>query len=178
MHKKLLILDIDETLIHASEQMLDRQSDFEVQPYCVYKRPHLNEFLDFCFVHFDVAIWTSSSKDYAHHVISHILTNNQRPVFLWSRERCTYRRNPDAYECEWLKDLKKVKRQGYQLANVIMVDDTPAKLARNYGNLVPVKSFEGQNDNELELLPKFLEKLASLEDVRKVEKRFWRATIL
>jgi len=28
--KKLLILDIDETLIHASETLLDREADFTV----------------------------------------------------------------------------------------------------------------------------------------------------
>ena len=81
MYKKLLILDIDETLIHASEKMLDRQCDFEVHPYYIYKRPYLNEFLGFCFRNFEVAIWTSSSQDYAHDVIRHIFATNQQPCF-------------------------------------------------------------------------------------------------
>lgn len=37
--KKLLILDIDETLIHATEKQLELEHDFETQWYFVYKRP-------------------------------------------------------------------------------------------------------------------------------------------
>jgi TFIIF-interacting CTD phosphatase-like protein len=177
MLSKLLILDLDETLIHATEAILDTKPDFVVHPYYVHKRPYLDVFLDYCLNHFEVAVWTSSSRDYALEVVNTIFPNVEQLAFLWSRERCTYRRNPDTYELEWLEDLKKVKRKGYSLANIIMLDDTPEKLARNYGNLIPVKSFEGNDDNELELLPKFLDKLATLDDVRKVEKRFWRNTI-
>ena len=44
---KLLILDIDETLVHATEEDLGRACDFETDWYVVYKRPHVDEFLDF-----------------------------------------------------------------------------------------------------------------------------------
>jgi RNA polymerase II subunit A small phosphatase-like protein len=43
--KKLLILDIDETLIYATEASLPRQADFLVGQYHIYKRPFLNVFL-------------------------------------------------------------------------------------------------------------------------------------
>jgi hypothetical protein len=42
--KILLILDLDETLIHASEEQLDREADFRVFGYHVYIRPHLEPF--------------------------------------------------------------------------------------------------------------------------------------
>nr|WP_052430468.1 NIF family HAD-type phosphatase [Sporocytophaga myxococcoides] len=35
----LLILDLDETVIHASKTQLDRQADFIVYNYHIYKRP-------------------------------------------------------------------------------------------------------------------------------------------
>lgn len=56
-----------------------------------------------------------------------------------------------------------------------MVDDTPSKHRRNYGNLVTVKAFIGdQQDNELLLLTTYLKQLAKESNVRKVEKRYWR----
>mgnify|MGYP002778968918 CR=1 FL=1 len=183
MTEKLLILDLDETLIYATETRLEHPPNFTLfenteQPYFVYKRPHLETFLEFCFAKFEVAIWTSSSEDYARGVVDNILTSLQKPVFVWARTRCTYQRNPETYEYEWLKNLTKLKRRGYKLENVVMVDDTPTKLAKHYGNLVPVKSFEGNDlDNELSLLPKFLEKLKTVENVRRVEKRYWRNLI-
>jgi Dullard-like phosphatase family protein len=180
MSQKLLILDLDETLIYATEQPLEHKADFVLfentaTPYFVYKRPCLDSFLEFCFAHFQVAIWTSSAEDYAQGIVDNILLPSQQPKFVWARKRCTYRRNLETYEYEWLKNLSKVKRHGYKLENVIMIDDTPAKLAKNYGNLVPVKPFEGNLlDNELNVLPRFLEKLAKVENIKRVEKRYWR----
>ena len=46
---KLLILDLDETLIFATERPLTREADFRVGPYHVYGRPGLADFLDQCF---------------------------------------------------------------------------------------------------------------------------------
>jgi TFIIF-interacting CTD phosphatase-like protein len=42
--KKLLILDIDETLIYAAEASLVRQPDFLVEQDHIYKRRFLNIF--------------------------------------------------------------------------------------------------------------------------------------
>ncbi|MEM7315243.1 MAG: NIF family HAD-type phosphatase, partial [Planctomycetota bacterium] len=42
--RPLLILDLDETLIHGSEVRLHRVEDFVVGPFHVYKRPHLGKF--------------------------------------------------------------------------------------------------------------------------------------
>ena len=41
----LLILDLDETLLHATEEPLRRGHDFLMDPYAVYLRPFLSEFL-------------------------------------------------------------------------------------------------------------------------------------
>jgi len=46
---KLLILDLDETLIFATERPLTREADFRIGPYHVYRRPDLADFLDQCF---------------------------------------------------------------------------------------------------------------------------------
>lgn len=57
-----------------------------------------------------------------------------------------------------VKDLKTIRRVGYELERVIVVDDTAKKHERNYGNLVRVRPFEGQlDDDELLYLATYLE---------------------
>ena len=54
-HKKsdiLIILDLDETLIHATEKKLKRKEDFMGLNYFIYKRPHLEFFLKKLFQYF------------------------------------------------------------------------------------------------------------------------------
>ena len=53
-----------------------------------------------------------------------------------------------------------------------MVDDTPKKLERHYGNLVRIAEWLGDaNDSELLILKEYLLELKEVSDVRKVEKR-------
>jgi RNA polymerase II subunit A small phosphatase-like protein len=178
MNRLLLILDLDETLIFATETALERARDFRVGPYHVYRRPRLDEFLQVCATHFDLAVWTSASADYAKEVIAHIFPADLRLVFIWSRDRCVPRVNPDQPGADWLKDLKKVKRRGHPLERVLMVDDRSENLTRNYGNHLPVTAYEGDpTDNELQLLARYLPQLAAVSDVRRIEKRHWREQV-
>jgi len=58
---------------------------------------------------------------------------------------------------------------------MIVVDDTPRKLERNYGNLVRITEWLGDlDDRELLLLIKYLTKLKDVENIRKIEKRGWQ----
>jgi RNA polymerase II subunit A small phosphatase-like protein len=173
--RKLLILDLDETLVYATEEPLEREPDFRVFEYHVYKRPHLEGFLAFCLQTFRVAVWTSSGSLYAQEVISRIFLVNAQLEFVWTARRCTTRFDPDTRKWYTLKLLKKVRRRGYDLTQVIVVDDTARKHKKNYGNLVPVATYTGDvKDDELELLTGYLAELAKVPNVRVVEKRFWR----
>ena len=64
-HQKLLILDLDETLIHATEKPLENKADFRTKLYHVYKRPYVEMFLEFCQEHFLVGVWTTAGTDFA-----------------------------------------------------------------------------------------------------------------
>ena len=175
---KLLVLDLDETLIHATDGHLEREPDFEVGQYAVYKRPGLDSFLSTVEAKFDLAVWTSSTRVYAALVVSSIFPPNVELNFVWSRERCTMRFDPELLDYEWTKNLGKLRRRGYQLEQVLVVDDTPEKLAKHYGNLVRVKPFFGNpEDRELLQLGQYLLTLAEVPNVRKIEKRFWRTPI-
>jgi RNA polymerase II subunit A small phosphatase-like protein len=77
-----------------------------------------------------------------------------------------------------VKDLKKVRRSGYRLERVLIVDDSPSVLQRSYGNVIPVRPFTGSADDaELDNLLPHLDKLSQLENVRAAEKRNWRGLI-
>ncbi|MCA9717248.1 MAG: HAD family hydrolase [Myxococcales bacterium] len=174
---KLLVLDLDETLVYATDEFAElpepSDDDFIVGPYLVRPRPGASAFLARCLEWFEVGVWTASTRDYARPVL-HRLVELERLSFLWGRERCTWRTDMETREGYWIKDIKKLRRRGYARSRIIVVDDTPRKLERSYGNLVRARAFFGALDDRHlgELLP-YLESLGELADVRRVEKRGW-----
>ena len=175
---KLLVLDIDETLIHSSESQLDREPDFKLFDYHVYKRPGVKNFLETCFDWFNVGFWTSATPDYAEFVLQQLDGKTARRSFLWTRERCTFRTDQEN-RCQYVvKDIGKLVNKGYDIEKIIFVDDRAESLERSYANAVIVSRYEGaEEDNELQLLLTFLDQLGSAEDVRQVEKRNWRQIV-
>ena len=176
--KILLILDLDETLIYSTESTLAGSEDFKVDEYFVYKRPGLDKFLDFISPIYDVAIWTSSSEDYAQEVVKNIFPQNYPLKFIYGRTKCTLTFLWDQNEYIYAKNLSKLKRKKYSLEKILIIDDSPEKLKRNYGNHIRVEPFVGSNDDiELFRLIKYLEKIKLSENVRIIEKRSWRVDI-
>ena len=116
----LLILDLDETLMYATEKPLPRPADFRVGPFHVYKRPHMAEFLAACLDCFQVAVWTSSSPAYAAEVTSAFFAEPQKLAFVWASDRCTQAHDQETGELCWQKNLKKVKQKGYPLESIIV----------------------------------------------------------
>ena len=183
-NKNLLILDIDETLIYSSNKKLNRPPDFKLdfslEKYFVYTRPGLEEFISNCNQWFNLAIWTASSSDYAGEVIKNIFPDNLKLQleFIFSRERCIFRRNPELDVIEIFKPLKKVKRKGFIRENILIVDDAPETFKYNYGNAILVKPYRGEEDDiELFLLSKYLETIRWEENMRIIDKRNWKSKI-
>lgn len=85
----LFILDLDETLIHATATMLREDYDFQVFQYFVYKRPGLADFLRRVAPHFQLAVWSSASDDYVQEVVRRIMPPGISLAFVWGRSRCT-----------------------------------------------------------------------------------------
>ncbi|HEY9786039.1 MAG TPA: HAD family hydrolase [Candidatus Obscuribacterales bacterium] len=171
----LLILDLDETLVHTKEHSLGRKADFRLGELHIYKRPYVDQFVTDMSGLFQLAVWSAGSADYVDFTVAQLLPKALTPVFVWSRRRCTYRFNHETGEECNLKALKKVKRKGYKLSRVLIVEDTPANVARNYGNAIYVKPFEGdQADDELLHLCRYLRSIADCPDFLRLEKRNWR----
>jgi RNA polymerase II subunit A small phosphatase-like protein len=184
--EKLLILDLDETLIHASPTQVRADFDFRVFHYFVYQRPGLAEFLTTCAQHFKLAIWSSASDDYVRAIVRQISPPGFTLEFVCGRSRCTPFATPQIDEYgyynldgtshyEYAKRLKKVRRRGFSLAQTLIVDDTPAKVQQNYGNAIYIRPYLGEvADEELRHLTAYLLLLKSTEDFRTIEKRGWR----
>ena len=182
----LLILDLDETLVHTTPNKLNREPEFKVFDYYVYLRPHLDYFLDTIKDDFSIAIWSSASDDYVKKVVERIVPEHIHLEFVWGRSRCIYKRQLDIDQYGnlqsrysdnhyYVKPLKKVKRKGYTIDKILIVDDTPHKSSDNYGNAIYPKEFLGDlKDNELKLLSDYLKQLKDVDNVRTIEKRGWR----
>lgn len=170
-----LMLDLDETLVYASDVELGRPADFHAVGYHVYCRPHLPAFVEHVLARYDVGVWTSSGRVYAEAVCA-ALFPPQSLRFLWSSERCTISRDWTTGDYLNRKHLQKLKTHGYRLERLLAIDDTPTKHARNYGNLVCVSEYLGEDphDDELLRLMPYLDALSAAADVRAIEKRRWR----
>lgn len=179
----LVVLDLDQTLIYSTSSTLDREPDF-ADAYNTYWRPGVHEFLTACLQEFEVGIWTASTRDYAEPILQ-ALGFLDRFSFVWCRERCavcmTRTYDPWAMSSgtyELLKPLQKLTRRGYDKRRVVFVDDSPDVLRRSYGNLVWVRPYLGDTeDQELALLLPYLRDLQQHDNIRTIEKRGWQSRV-
>lgn len=149
--RKLLIFDLDETLVHATTRPFDHPADFECLGYFVYRRPYVTELLSQVSHLYDIAVWSSSSREYVDAVVERIFGGKFDVKFSWAVDRCVQRVHPQSNGYVYIKDLRKVQSQGYQVDHIIMVDDSPEKLARQPKNHLCLSPFTGEQD-DVELL--------------------------
>ncbi|WP_308920968.1 HAD family hydrolase [Janthinobacterium sp. J1-1] len=147
MTRKLLIFDLDETLVHASTAQLAQAADFACGPYLVYQRPYLHELLRAMQPYYDFAVWSSSSRAYVDAVVAQVFGSEFELKFAWSVERCVQRVDVQANGYVYIKDLRKVQGQGYAVEDITMLDDSPEKIARQPRNHFRVKPYLGQLDD-------------------------------
>lgn len=174
-HRALLILDLDETLIHGTTSPLARPGDLRLGDYLIYLRPHLAEFVARVRSAYRLAVWTSATAGYGGAVVANVFPADLSLEFVWTREHCTWRHDPETREEYWVKKLHKLRRKGHDLARVLMVDDDPRALRCNHGNHLAVARYSGASeDTELPRLADYLLHIATCPDLRALEKRRWR----
>jgi RNA polymerase II subunit A small phosphatase-like protein len=139
--------------------------------------------------HFQVAVWSSASDDYVQKVVEMIFPQEYPLLFVWGRSRCIYKPDYNAAEdhgyfdfykhYDYIKPIDKVKRRfGISKDRILIIDDTPKKCVRNFGNAIYPAEFKGHaEDNELQLLHQYLLTLKDLESVRSIEKRQWKQQV-
>ena len=183
--KKLLILDLDNTLIRthpSSENIVDfLELNIENCNYYVQKRPFVSEFLEFCLEHFRVAIWSAGKEEYVDKVVSYLFDERKKElVFIWSREKCTTLTvtfsfcEPITYYFKRLKKIWKNKSYVSNRKNTLIIDDTPSTYCKNYGNAIRIQPFWGSyRDNDLIRIRNILLVCKDAQDVRDVPNKIY-----
>lgn len=125
--KKLLILDIDQTLIHAHERRSSNKiHNFVIEmrgrnEFYVFKRRGLDNFIanimQLKSPNFKIAIWTAAEKTYAVKILDNIWPGWQNDIlFLRHRSHCSLL--PDG---SYVKDLTTIP--GGTIYDIMLVDD-------------------------------------------------------
>lgn len=163
MHKKCVVIDLDETLVHSSfkpvhnaDFIVPVEIDGTIHQVYVLKRPHVDEFLQRVGELFECVLFTASLAKYADPVADLLDKYGTFRTRLF-RESCVFHRG------NYVKDLSKL---GRDLKHVLIVDNSPASYSFHPENAVPVASwFDDFSDMELLHLIPFLEKLNEVDDV-------------
>lgn len=165
--KVSLVLDLDETLVHASFERPEIY-DFEITVkynntdtvVYVQKRPGVDQFIRAVAWEFDVFIFTASMAEYAVPVVQRIL-----PCF--PAERILTRPYCRLIDGLLVKDLSIFQRD---LSRMILVDNSEQSFYLQPANGILVTSFVGDYRDDVllgKLLP-FLRDVATEPDVRRV----------
>ena len=167
IHSKLLVLDLDETLVHCcnfdhrvSESTISIPfksstsgssmfSGSSVPSIKINVRPGLDRFLRKASEFYQIVVLTASDRDYAHTVIKHV-DPHQYICKILTRDACSYTKNGHL-----VKDLRIFS--GRKIEDIILVDNTMRCCTPQQDNGIPILSFfNDSRDSELEDLLIFL----------------------
>lgn len=179
-----IILDMDGTLIDDDGLGIPR--------------PHLKDFLLYCFKTFNsVSIWTNASDYWYQEVYNKILKpilekGNYNFYLVFTHNRSTLTTNKYYHNdycglesrLKYIKPLRKIWHAktlypNFNKHNTLIVDDTYHTYQSNYGNAIPIPTYypNNKNDNYLLKLINYLKVLISIYEntktIRYTEKRSW-----
>ena len=191
--KKLLLIDLDETLIHSEFRSKENYKELDAfvklskcsvktfsfsDENCVYFmdvffRPYLKSFLKEISNYFNLAIFTAAMKNYADTILDYIDPKNEYFQFRLYRDACIPIQNK-----LYIKDLRIIK--DYDPSNVILMDNSLYSFMNQPSNGMLVNSFyTNHNDNQLINAKSFLiDHIYPCEDVRKECEKWYHFTKL
>src|SRR5690349_2496600 len=102
---RLIVFDLDETLVHATEVPLPYAHTFQVGSYFVYMRPFASELIKFCAAHFELAVWSSSSARYVEAITAELFGTTFPVAFSWAVSKCIQKVDPKSNGYVYVKDL-------------------------------------------------------------------------
>ena len=180
--KKLLILDLDETLIHVDFDYIlkDKIDNYDKILYFdsedeenidipLIIRPGLYEFLDYASKEFELIVFTASEKEYADAIINYIEKDKKYFKMRLYRNHCIYI-EPGLY----IKDLRIFS--GYKkMEDIIIVDNSLFSFANQLNNGILITSFfEDKNDTFLNNVKDYLEYIKDEKDIREINKESFK----
>ncbi|KAI6683234.1 hypothetical protein NL676_029147 [Syzygium grande] len=186
--KKLLILDLNGLLADIIPHVgYGCKPDLIVSRKAVFKRPFVDDFLQFCFEKFAVGVWSSRTKRNVDPVVDFLMGNSKgKLLFCWDQSHCTITKFTTIENRDKplvLKELTKLwdklepnlpwEKGAYNESNTLLLDDSPYKALRNPANtgIFPYSyHYRDAKDNSLGPggdLRVYLESLALADDVQK-----------
>jgi len=163
----LLVLDMDETLVHSSGSKTDKYDmlvmagdNLEHEVY-VKKRPFVDDFLRACSKFALIFVFTASNQNYADPVLNALDKN------LVVKKRFY---KPDCIRYDGRRYDKPLSKVGHPIENTILVDNSPDSWRSNPHNAVRVSSwFDNPYDTQLlELIPILETFFLHYKDIRHV----------
>ena len=167
--KHLLVLDLDETLVYSTTKELANKEAFQYGHYFVYTRPHLNWFLKEISNHFRVGIWSAADELYVSSIVEQILPKNIKLEIMLGRTSCSRKLNSETYTYSYTKNITYLVKLKLKLEQIILVDDNPDNAKINSGNIIVIKPFIGDmNDQELKFLYDYLLTIRYTKGISKI----------
>ena len=150
---KKVVLDLDNTLIAASSNVVDDYDfklHFDELTYYVKKRHYCDEFLSFCFSYFgEVIVWSAGENRYVNLIVDNIFFN-ERPTRIYTRDDIP--NISDNYD-------KKLNNIITDISNTYIIDDRVNNFRDNIENGVLITPYHGNrlDDDLLRIQSWFLE---------------------
>jgi NLI interacting factor-like phosphatase len=210
MTNKCVVLDLDKTLVSTQEDMeslkklgilsnpklmsLRRRTYYDIiddlnvpgegtrYPYWGITRPHVQEFLIFCFSYFQiVAVWTAGQRYYGEKIVDHIFKDIKPPHVIFTHDDIEH--DPDG---NIIKPLTKMYTSNPLLAkkmtpqNTFVIDDTNLTFSYNQDNAILIPPYDpppnvnafNRDDHTLPILQYWLlrPEVVHCTDVRTLDK--------
>lgn len=150
---KLIIFDIDETLIHSCDEWIGRKPDFIAANKMIFIRPYAKEFIDRLKSEYKLAVWSAAHGQYLNEIVYKLFGNTKQLEFIWGRTECELLSGLDG--CDYFgKNLSKIKALGWSEDQFIIIDDKPENITdKNGKSVVAIKPYYGSvDDQELKVL--------------------------
>lgn len=183
-HKnKLIVFDLDETLVHLTKDKLPFIPSGQFEDYYIYKRPSLDDFLAEISTNLKIAIWSSATDNYVRSVVDCVINKNIQLEFVWGRSECWIKIIKEIDKesgigrkvVQNIKPLEKIRRLGYDMNKLLIIDDSHYKIKDNPENYYLIEPYEGDsNDNGLD---KLLSKIREVYNDETFERFISRSTI-
>lgn len=156
--KKTMVLDLDETLVHAkftetvekpSNHFFKLDTNNIVLPVHVYVRPGAQDFIREMSKYYELVIFTASKPSYANKVIDLIDPDNLVAYRLF-RDSCvehTIINEEGRTHSFWVKDMSRMSRY---IDDIVLIDNSPSTYIYQKENGMPITSWTG-NEEDAEL---------------------------